>query len=281
MTLADFLKRAIETLKNVGIDNPQLDARILACHALGIDRAELLSQSQRPLSEYEVQSLTTLIARRVEHESVARIVGKREFWGLGFGLNEATLEPRPDSESLIEAVLTLAPRTTQRILDLGTGTGCLLLSLLHELPDATGLGVDIAPRAVDQATRNAATLGLDQRAAFCTGNWLDGINEKFDIIVSNPPYIPAPEIPSLMRDVRDHDPMLALDGGADGLAPYRLLIPLLADFLTPNGIAAFEFGQHQASDVANLFKANKFARIKVRKDLAGIERCITATRSAP
>ena len=293
MRLAAFLTNAIETLKQAGIDNPQLDARLLAGHALGCDRAQLLSQSERVLTDEEILTINALLTRRIRHESVARIIGKREFWGLDFGLNEATLEPRPDSETLIEAVLSSFRRKPEssgarlrdedsrsnlRILDLGTGTGCLLLSLLHETPEATGLGIDINPRAVEQATINATALGLGSRASFRLGNWLNGITEKFDLIVSNPPYIPASDIPSLMQEVCQYDPLLALDGGEDGLAPYHHLIPQLANFLNPQGLVAFEVGQGQAQQVATLLRDNGFVTIATHKDLSGIERCVTAFR---
>ncbi len=277
MRLAAFLLNAIETLKHADIDNPQLDARLLAGHALGCDRAQLLSQSERVLTDEETSILNALLTRRVRHESVARIIGKREFWGLDFGLNKATLEPRPDSETLVEAVLRLASRN-RRLLDLGTGTGCLLLSLLHETPHATGLGIDINPRAVEQATTNAKALNLGSRASFRAGDWLNGLTEKFDLIVSNPPYIPSADIPTLMQEVCQYDPLLALDGGEDGLAPYHLLIPQLANFLNPQGHVAFEVGQGQAQQVATLLRDNGFITIATHKDLSGIERCVTAFR---
>ena len=294
-SISTYLREAIERLKNAGVDNPQLDARLLFCHALGIDRTDLLSQSERILSAHEASSINALIARREKRESVARIIGKREFWGLDFALNEATLEPRPDSETVIEAIISscpqrrashllscsnqseLAPQDTKenfKILDLGTGTGCLLLALLHEFPQATGIGIDINPRATEQAQTNAQSLGLGSRAEFRAGSWLKNITEKFDIIVSNPPYIPANEIPHLMREVREYDPVLALDGGEDGLAPYRYLIPQLKDFMKPNGIAAFEVGQGQAQQVADLFRQNCFNNTSVHKDLGGIDRCV-------
>lgn len=304
-TLYIIIASSIKRLTGTGIDNPQLDARLLCCHALGLDRAQLLSQSQRVLTKDEIAAIDSMITRREKRESVARIIGKREFWGLDFALNEATLEPRPDSETLVEAVLKriqdsgFGIREKISILDLGTGTGCLLLSLLHELPQATGVGIDINPRAVEQAQTNAQSLGLDRRAAFKTGSWLTPLSppprwegqgggsaaetnaERFDIIVSNPPYIPASDITDLMPEVRDHDPLLALDGGEDGINPYRLLIPQLKDFLNPGGIAAFEVGQGQAEQIADLFQQNGFTNTSTHKDLGGINRCVTAFAPNP
>ncbi len=291
MHLAEFLRNAIEKLKHAGVDNPQLDARLLAGQALGLGRAGILSQSGRVLSDKEKGEIEELLARRAAGESVGRILGKREFWGLDFGLNEATLEPRPDSETLVEAVLNLMPRRRAapdsrfrgndevRILDLGMGTGCLLLALLHEMPDAMGVGVDINSRAIEQAANNAETLGIGERAEFRVGNWLSGISEKFDIIISNPPYIASAEIPTLMREVREHDPLPALDGGKDGLDVYRLLIPQLAGILNPQGLVAFEVGDGQAKTVAEFLRQNGFTDVATHKDLGGIERCVTGSKA--
>ncbi|MDR3450337.1 MAG: peptide chain release factor N(5)-glutamine methyltransferase [Alphaproteobacteria bacterium] len=280
MKLAPFIASVADKLKEAGIDNAALDARLLAGHALGLDRAALLSQSERDLSEQEMRSMDALIMRRSAREPVGRILGHREFWGMDFALNEATLEPRPDSETLVEAAVKLAvsrKNDALQILDLGTGTGCLLLALLHEFPNAAGLGIDLAPRAVEQATTNAATLGFASRATFQTGDWFTGLERKFDIIACNPPYIPAFDIAQLMPEVRDHDPFLALDGGTDGVTPYHLLIPVLPVFMNRGGIAAFEVGQGQAEEVVDLFLARGFSDIAAHKDLGGIERVVTAT----
>ncbi|MFA5040402.1 MAG: peptide chain release factor N(5)-glutamine methyltransferase [Bdellovibrionales bacterium] len=276
MQLAVFLRNAGDRLEEAGVDNPQLDARLLAGHALGLDRAELLSQSRRLLTAEEMDAIEALLAQRVEGKPVARIIGKREFWSLDFLLNEATLEPRPDSETLVEAIIKLG-KNGRTILDLGTGTGCLLLSLLHEMPESTGIGVDISRDAVHQAAKNAISLCLTDRAEFRVSNWLSDITEKFDIIISNPPYVSTLSIPKLMREVRKYDPKLALDGGRDGLSVYRLLIPQLAAFLNPHGLVAFEVGQKQAPKVADLLRKNGFTNIAAHKDLSGIERCVTAS----
>jgi release factor glutamine methyltransferase len=273
MTLAEFLAASTDKLKQADVDNPQLDARVLMSYALKCDGAQILSQSLRVLIPEEINVISWFIERRAAGEPVARIMGKREFWGLDFGLNEATLDPRPDSETLVEAVLELCQKR-KRILDLGTGTGCLLLALLHEMPNAVGVGIDIAPRAVEQAAKNAVALGLGGRAEFRAGDWLTGITEKFDIIISNPPYISTSEIPTLMREVREFDPLCALDGGEDGLACYRLLILQLADYLNPEGLVAFEVGYGQAQHVTDLFRQNGFTSIATHKDLGGIERCV-------
>lgn len=279
MRLADFIKDAVVNLRNAGIDDAATDARILIGHALGLDRASLLSQSERALSPGEEIACRALLDQRKKGKPVSRITGVREFWGLPFGLNEATLDPRPDSETLIDAVTALWSSgwndgKNERILDLGTGTGCLLLALLHERPNATGLGVDVSEDAVGQARENAATLGLRTRAAFQQSDWLNNVSGTFDIIVSNPPYIETETIGTLQPEVRLFDPARALDGGQDGLDPYRLLIPQLSRFLNPGGLVAFEIGLSQEKAVSTMLRHNKFTNIICRKDLGGIVRVV-------
>lgn len=279
-TLASKTSKISAKLGAVGIENALLDARWLIGHALGLARADWLTQAGRTLTEAETQAIDRLVARRAAHEPVGRILGEREFWSLPFGLNEATLEPRPDSETLVEVTLKfLRDRITPRILDLGTGSGCLLLSLLHELLTATGVGIDVTPRAVEQAQKNAERLGLASRAVFRTGNWLEGVTEKFDAILSNPPYIPAADIEGLMPEVRNHDPLLALDGGYDGLDVYRLLAPQIQQFLKPDGLVVFELGMGQADAVADLCRKAGLQHATKHRDLSGVERCVTATLS--
>ena len=276
MSLHAAIQAATAQLAAAGVDNPPLDARLLVAHALGCDRLALLTTPLRELAAEEVTRIAALIQRRAAREPVARSLGLREFWGLPFGLNEATLEPRPDSETLIEAAIKIAGTPPRSLLDLGTGTGCLLLALLHEWPQATGLGLDIAPRAVEQARHNAARLGLEARAQFVVNDWLDGITARFDLIVSNPPYIATSELSSLMPEVRDHDPTAALDGGTDGLTPYRRIIPALPALLNPNGRILFEVGQGQAASVAAMLLEQGFTTIATHRDLGDVERCVSA-----
>ncbi len=322
-SLSALIQKATTQLRAAGVDDPARDARLLIAHALGCDRLALATNSERVLSENETAAIEEIITRREAREPVHRILGCREFWGLPFALNEATLEPRPDSETLIEVALNFfatqpnlpslrapeggaaihlphAPPESpsalsgdgllrfarndksiepfpSRLLDLGTGTGCLLLSLLHEWPDATGLGIDKAPRAIEQATLNAQRLGLDTRAVFRVGDWLDGVEEKFDLILCNPPYIPSREIGALQPEVREYDPTDALDGGIDGLNPYRHLIPLLPRFLSANGVVLFEVGIGQAQDVAAMMEKAAFKTITITDDLGGVPRCVSGT----
>jgi len=278
-SLADCINGATACLSQVGIESAAIDARLLIAHGLSLDRVALISQSQRIVTPDEAERLEKLIARRTQHESVARIIGSREFWSLNFALNEATLEPRPDSETVVQAVSGIVRKWQKplRLLDLGTGSGCLLLSLLHEIPHATGLGIDIAPRAIEQAQANARILQLQDRAQFQTGNWFMGLTEKFHVILSNPPYITRGDIEGLMPEVRNYDPPAALDGGADGLDAYRHIIPAAKAYLKPGGLIAFEIGIGQAGDVATLLSNAGYHDIGSHDDLSGHQRCITAT----
>ena len=230
------------------------------------------------MAETEVAKLAEFERRRFAGEPESRILGEREFWGLTFAVTAATLDPRPDSETLIETALTLLRNVSApRILDLGTGTGCLLLALLHERADATGMGVDLSPEALGVASANAARLGLAPRASFHAGNWTERLDEKFDLVISNPPYIRHDDIAMLEVEVREHDPMLALDGGADGLDAYRALARLLPDFLTQAGHAVIELGAGQADEVTSLFEMAGSSVLRVVPDLGNVPRALVAT----
>jgi release factor glutamine methyltransferase len=219
------------------------------------------------------------VERRLAGEPLSRIVGRRGFWTLDLEVTQDTLDPRPDTETVVEAardmiLLTRTKDAALHILDLGTGTGAILLALLAEFPNACGLGVDISPAAIAVAQRNAEHASLDQRARFQQGNWIAGLSGQFDLIVSNPPYIPSAEIPGLDREVRDHDPLLALDGGNDGLACYRSILPGIPALLASDGFAILEFGQGQGASVQPLAEAAGLSVVEFRNDLSGIERSI-------
>lgn len=271
---------ATSRLRDAGIDEPRLDATLLLCAAQGIGRTALISAPEAPLAADEAAAFAAMVARRAAHEPVSRILGHREFWSLDFRLSAATLDPRPDSEILVEAVLDRLDDRARpwRLVDLGTGSGCLLLTLLHELPQARGLGIDRAPGAVAMAAENAAMLGLAGRAAFREGDWLAGVTETFDVVLSNPPYIASAEIATLAPEVRLHDPQGALDGGADGLDAYRALLPQAAARLAPAGLCAVEIGHDQAAAVATLMQAAGFAVEPVLTDLGGCDRVVVGRR---
>ena len=291
MTLAEAVAQASGRLAEAGIEDPRRDARVLICRLLGGGPELLLGHGERALSDDERERIDAAVARRAAREPVSRILGTREFWSLAFGLNAATLDPRADSETLVEAVLAelpeemAAPAAALRLLDLGTGSGCLLLALLSELPAATGTGIDISAEAVAQAARNAESLGLAGRARFVTQSWDQGLDSLdgeggWDVIVSNPPYIASGAIAGLDPEVAGYDPAAALDGGGDGLDAYRALIPAAAAVLKPGGLIALEIGQGQADAVDSLLWSAGLRALRRARDLAGVERCLLARKPA-
>jgi release factor glutamine methyltransferase len=271
------LKEAVLLMKTAGLDTPVLDARLIVQHALGIGWDTLYLKEDQPLSEDERARLESELARRVAHEPVSRIVGRRHFWTLDLAVSPDTLDPRADTESLIETVVAAIPERSQplKILDLGTGTGAILLALLAEYPNAAGLGVDLSEGALDVARDNAESHGLGQRASFAAGRWADGLAGPFDVIVSNPPYIESGELAGLAPEVREHDPVLALDGGADGLDAYRAIIPAIPSLLSPGGFAVLEIGAGQADAVTRIARENGLSPNGRRADLGGIERALS------
>lgn len=240
-----LLAAATQRLKAAGIDGPRRDAVLLLAFSSGIAADRLRLEPAAEIPEVAAQAFAALVARRADREPVSHLTGRREFWSLPFRVSRDVLDPRADSETLIEAVLEkVVDRSSPlRIVDFGTGSGCLLLALLHELPDATGLGIDLSPAALAVASGNAADLGLAGRVRFQAGDWGVGLEGQFDILVSNPPYIETAAIAGLEPEVARHEPMLALDGGTDGLAAYRRLVPDLARLAAPGAIAALEIGQ--------------------------------------
>lgn len=288
--LSNLLHHATEQLRSAGIDNAATEARILCAALLQLDRISLLTQAERPVNDTEAEQLTLAFNRRAQHEPLARIIGQREFWSLNFGLNAATLVPRPDSETLIETALSLLPQHTVplRILDMGTGSGCLLLALLHEYPKATGIGIDKAAEAITQATTNAAALGFQSRVEFIVADWnqadfLQKIgsfphrqneHDQFDLIISNPPYIARPVIATLTPEVKNYDPIAALDGGVDGLAAYRRLADLLSPLSHSKTLTILEIGYDQSASVPALFVEKGHIIAGLRHDLAGNPRCV-------
>ncbi len=272
-TIREARRRLAERLRSAGSETPVLDARLLMEAALG----ERAPDPSAPLGDRAAATLTEFERRRASGEPVWRILGEREFWGLPFRLSPATLEPRPDSEMLVEAALQcLGGRRGEplAILDLGTGTGCLLIATLHEFPRAQGLGIDLSQEACETAAHNAGANGVGDRAAFRQGNWTQGVTQRFDLILSNPPYIREADIAGLAPDVRNYDPRLALDGGADGLEPYRNFAVTLPPLLAPEGFVILEIGAGQEEDVAALMQQHGLRHRGTRKDLGGHARAL-------
>jgi release factor glutamine methyltransferase len=279
VTIGEALSRATQQLGEAGIERPQAEARILLEAASGRGRGQIIAFPEHALADAERDAFLAMVRRRCTREPVSRILGHREFWSLDFAIGPATLDPRPDSETLVAAVLArIADRHAPRLLlDLGTGTGCLLLALLSELPQAHGVGVDISDAAIATAAVNARALGLESRAQFRRGRWTQGITEHFDIVLSNPPYIESAAIAGLEPEVAGFDPLAALDGGADGLDAYRALIPEAARRLKPGGLLALEIGAGQGDAVRNIAAAAGLTGSGSADDLAGIERCLLFT----
>ncbi|TAL76487.1 MAG: peptide chain release factor N(5)-glutamine methyltransferase [Beijerinckiaceae bacterium] len=267
-----------DLLATAGSQAAMTEARMLLCAALHIDHADLLREGERPIGAH-AERLADLIARRLKHEPVSRILGRREFWGLDFSVSPAVLDPRPDTETLVEAVLAaIGSRRDERlrVLDLGTGSGALLCALLANFPGGFGLGVDVSEAACKIAAKNLAALGFAQRGQVVCGDWAEALRGSFDIIVSNPPYIAHAEIATLDPNVRDYDPHLALDGGDDGYAAYRALASVLPGLLAQDGVAVLELGIGQGPCVGKLLQAAGLVVMTTRRDLAGIERAIVA-----
>jgi release factor glutamine methyltransferase len=264
-------------LADSGIADARREARLLAAAATGLSQAALIADPSRALAAVDAERLDRFARRRTAREPLSRILGRREFWSLSFALGPETLDPRPDSETLIEAALAWVGQRQNhpwRVLDLGTGTGCLLLALLSELPAAEGLGIDISPAAVAVADGNAAALCLARRARFGAGDWGAGIKDRFDILLCNPPYIPAAEIAGLAPEVARYDPPRALAGGADGLEAYRRLARDLPALLAPGARAFIELGAGQLLAVQALFQGAGLRVMGHRRDLADIPRCL-------
>lgn len=281
MTIGDLLKDASVRLAAAGLEDAQREARLLLMEAAGLDRAAVFMHPERRLAPAATARFHALVSRRARREPMAHVLGRREFWSLTFKVTADTLDPRPDSETLVQAVLDrIGDRDAPlRLVDLGTGTGCLLLTLLRELRNAEGLGIDASDRALAVARENAAVLQLAARADFRRSDWDGAVDPAFDILVSNPPYIPSGEIDALQPEVAQYEPRLALDGGADGLLAYRRLAPAAARLLTPDGLAAFEVGIGQGDSVIAIMEAAGLRHIATASDLAGIPRCVLFRKS--
>jgi release factor glutamine methyltransferase len=278
-TIETEIDRAARRLSAAGISGARAEARLLAGAALGLAKETLLAFPERTLAPAERARLHDLVRRRASREPVARILGVREFWSLPFRVTADTLIPRPESETVVEAALeTIADRNEAlEVLDLGTGTGCLLLALLSELPNATGLGIDGSERALDVARANARALGLAPRARFRRGDWGKGLEGGFDLILANPPYIPDARIGKLEPEVAKFEPRLALAGGRDGLECFRAIAAELTRLLVPGGRLVLELGEGQADSVTAILARRRLKVTGLSYDLAGHPRCIVAS----
>ena len=277
---AGSLYRAVRTrFREAGLETPDLDARILVASALGFTPSDLLLKEDEPVAPSSRLLAEDYSAKRLSGLPVGRILGRREFWGLEFLLNEATLEPRPDTETLVEAVLARCDQGRAfKFADIGTGTGAIAIALLTECKQAIGVAVDVSPAALSCAYQNAARLGVGDRFLLLQANYLDALNKDLDWIVSNPPYIRTDVVKTLSKEVREHDPDLALDGGEDGLSAYRNIIARAGAILGQGGRIALEIGFDQAADVSGLLSEHGFSDIEIITDLAGKDRVLAAVR---
>lgn len=283
LTLAVARRAVGKLFRDAGLDSPDLDARLLVGEATGLDLTGLVRQGERVATPEEAERLARFAVRRLAGEPVARILGQREFWGVPLRLGADTLVPRPDTETVVEVALEFLraeARPHPRILDIGTGSGAILLALLSECRDATGIATDISLGTLRIARTNAAALGLSDRAHFVACDYASALSGSFDLIVSNPPYIPAGDIAALDTEVRDHDPRRALDGGADGLDAYRRIAPESVRLLRAGGALVVEIGQGQDDDVAALMRAAGLTVSEPpRVDLGGILRVVSGRKS--
>ena len=283
--LGALMAEAVTALSEAGIENARMDARILLARAAGVDSGRISAWPEDVVSADKADTFRDMIARRIGHEPVGRILGERDFWRHTFKLSPETLEPRPDSETLVEwAIDFLEDADAPRIVDFGTGTGCLLLSAVGDLPGATGIGLDLSEGAVTCARENARLLELDDQVEFRVSDWDSALDAKdraegFDLVMSNPPYITADEMTTLSQEVQKFDPRVALTDEGDGLAAYRVLSQVAFDLAKPGGFFIFEIGRGQEKDVGQLLIEAGFVGVEYREDLGGIVRCVAAKKT--
>ena len=269
-------------LRDAAIDNPALDARILLEHTLKLSHEELLLKQEHTISFAEFKDFSTLIERRKKSEPIAYLIHTKEFYGLEFYIDENVLIPRPDSETLIEEALKyFGPKSNIKILDLGVGSGCLLLTLLHHFKNASGVAVDISKKALEVTKHNYKKLKLKNPIEFLDRDWNNlKLDSKFDLIISNPPYIKNNDIQDLQKDVKNYEPLTALKGGGDGLDCYKKLIPIIKNLLNPKAVAIIECGEGQHKQIAEISKEHGLDVKKYSRDLSEIVRCVTIAINA-
>lgn len=284
--LGPLLREARARLVAAAVDDPTLDARLIVEHFSGTTRTQAIADPELRVHGRAIEAIDAALRRRAGGEPVHRILGYREFYGLRLSLSPETLEPRPDTETLVEAILPFvkaiaAREGACRILDLGTGTGAIALALLSAEPAATATGVDIAPGALATATGNAGQLGLGGRFTALQSDWFEKVSGRYHVIAANPPYITSQDIGNLQDEVRDFDPRLALDGGVDGLNPYRIIAAEAARFLKAEGRVAVEIGRTQQDEVTDIFRSAGYGLVGAFRDLGGNDRVLVFQRGKP
>lgn len=281
LTLVKAWTAAKERLKDAGIDQPAIDARLMLEVAADVTRTEIVTDPYRMLTAEQWATLDDYLTRRARREPVSHIIGRKGFWKILLQVNKNVLTPRPETEVIVDEVLKAFPESMSfNMLDLGVGSGTILLAILAERPAAKGLGVDVSEEALAVARENAASLDLNNRTALLRGDWTTGLgDEGFDLVVSNPPYIASHIIETLEPEVRDHEPRLALDGGPDGLDAYRHLAPEILRVLRPGGMFAVEIGYDQSADVEALFRQAGASNVRTIKDLSTHDRVVTGVKN--
>lgn len=275
-TVATVLEFATKILGPVADGDPRREARILLAHVLDRDANAVLLSPEQPLADAEAEQFITAVRARTDHQPISQILGKRAFWDHDFKVTPDVLDPRPDTELLVE--LALAQSDARRVLDLGTGSGCILCSVLYALPNAMGLGTDVSQSALAVAGENARTVGVEERTEFRHGSWFDTVDGEFDLILSNPPYITANDYQDLHPGVRNWEPELALTDGLDGLQAYRDIACDLDQYLALGGVGLFEHGEGQSRDVMLIFQTAGFAETRSFNDLNGKDRVVRVAR---
>jgi release factor glutamine methyltransferase len=273
VTVFEMVANAAHSLRAAGIDSAARDARALVAHALGVAANRIVLLGSDPIDLKAQERLAGYLERRLRHEPVSKITGWRQFWGRDFHISKAVLDPRPETETVIVEALKHPAAT---VLDLGTGSGILAVTLMAEWPKAQALATDISPAALAVAGKNAARYDIGDRLSFAQSNWFEGVQGEFDLIVANPPYIAMEEMAGLDRDVRDFDPHIALTPGGDGLDPYRLIAAAVGRHLSPDGRLIVEIGHQQAADVLQIFQDAGLSSLCCHLDLAGRDRVISA-----
>ncbi len=271
-----LIETAAEKLSLAGIALAVLEARLLLGHVGGVTKEHLFAWPETEFSTEQIEMFESLVLRRCRREPISHLQGIREFWSYSFHVDRNVLDPRPDSETIVTAALEYFPARdfSASILDIGVGSGCLLLSVLQELPKSMGLGLDVSCKALEVAQLNAKNLDLEDRVKFRKSDWLTGVSGEFDLVLCNPPYIPTGQIEYLEPEVREFEPRMALDGGPDGLSCYRKILPSVSDILGPEGVAIFEVGAGQKEDVRRIAELSGLQIIDEFKDLSGHTRCL-------
>lgn len=275
MTLQEALTTAIARLRSADVPDPAVDGRRLLAHVVGVDAGRLILMMHDPMGPVQAEAFHTLIARRVEREPVSHLTGGRDFYGRQFKVTSDVLDPRPETETLISLVLE---QPFARVLDLGTGTGCIILTLLAERPETRGVAVELSEKALGVARENAMRLDVAERCDFVQSDWFDAVDGSFDLIVSNPPYIDAAEMPDLSPEVRLHEPEMALTPGVDGTAPYKVIAAGAMKHLAPMGRLLVEIGYRQGPAVSAIFEGAGLSQVTVHQDLNGHDRVVSAIK---